>query len=51
MPQQKGMKRAAKVAARSKKLVEKARVASIRRTERKAELALKEAKEQGTKAK
>jgi hypothetical protein len=51
MPQQKGMKRAAKVAVRARKLADKARVNNFRRMERQAEQAEKEAKEEGEKAK
>jgi hypothetical protein len=49
MPQQKGMKRAAKVAIRARKQADKARVNNFRRIERQAELAEKAAKEEGEK--
>ena len=42
MTQQKGMKRAAKVVMRKRKLTAKAKLANIRRTERQVELAEKE---------
>jgi len=50
MPQQKGFKRAIKVATRKKKLVKQAKLADIRREVRKVEVAVKEAeKEKATK--
>ena len=42
MEKQRGFKRAAKVAARKRKLVEHSKVAALRRIERQAELAEKE---------
>jgi hypothetical protein len=51
MSQHKGMKRATKVATRARKQAEIAKAANFRRMERKAELAEKEAKEEGQKAK
>jgi len=45
MKQQKGFKRAAKVATRKKKLKEKAKLTQARRVVRKAELKAKEEKE------
>jgi hypothetical protein len=45
MKQQKGMKRAAKVAARKKKLVVRAKSANVRRGVRQAEVAEKELSE------